>query len=255
MSADTKTTDDSEVIQAFAPYFPNLSDAAAAQLLSFYPLSAFEAASVADPRGTAQFYRTSRIVRDIDPVCPIITFTRRVRAYGATDVYLAELNTTRLTPYWDEWGVPYGISHLSDLPYLFNEAIPAPGDNSPAAFALAANYSGSIAAFVTTGSPVAEGKTTFSEWPLAYSVDSEGLTALIIGGPHGTGPATAGLISGALPRITNFLDHAEQVVMGGRFRKRPVLRSRHISSDDEARSAALEAEKLKERCAFIDSIR
>lgn len=256
LSADTATADDAGVIKTFAPYFPNLSTEAASKILSLYPLSEFEAtARASDPKATAQYFRASRIVRDIDPTCPIIAFSRSVYEHGNADVYLAELNATRLKPYWDAWRSPYGVSHLSDVPYFFNEALPAPGENRPADFALAAQYSGSFAAFAHRGNPVKKGSVTFQEWPEAYSaIANEETTVLIIGGPYGTGPATVGPTTSHESHHRGALEQGKQVVFGGLGRSGPAA-TRGRSHTWEARGEAFEAEKLIERCAYIESIR
>lgn len=228
-SADTKTTTDEDVIGNFKGYFPNYSDDIGKKLLSLYPESEFETqAATSKPATSPQYFRASRIVRDIDPVCPMIAFSRKVQQHGESEVYLGVLNTTRLTPYWDSWGMPLGISHLSDIPYFFNEPLPSPGDNSAEAMALAAPYSGSFASFANSGHPVSEGKTTFQKWPAAFKEGSKDLSILVIGGPEGNELADAG---------AGEKQH--------RFMK-TELRKRAVSEEEE---------KLIERCEYISSMR
>lgn len=234
-SADTKTSTDEDVINSFKSYFPNYSDDIGKKLLSLYPESEFETqAATSKPATSPQFFRASRIVRDIDPVCPLLAFSRKVQQFGESEVYLAVLNSTRLTPYWDEWGMPLGISHLSDIPYFFNEPLPSPGDNGAEAFALAAPYSGSFASFANTGDPVSKGKTTFQEWPAAFTEGSKDLNILVIGGSEGSELVDAGDVE----RQNRFLKTE--------LRKRKML-SPLASSEEE--------EKLIERCAYISSLR
>jgi carboxylesterase type B len=259
LSADPNTLDEAEVINTFAPYFPNLSDAMTSKILSLYPTSDFDAmARETTPKASAQYYRASRIVRDIDPVCPILAFTRRVHEQGNTDVYLAELNTTRLKPYWDTWGAPYGVSHLSDIPYFFNERLPPPGDNSAAALSLARHYSGSFAAFANTGSPVMGNQITFPEWPRAYDDRSDGTTVLVIGGPFGTGPAKTGRERRRGSRLMTAMNKMKQIILGENLDESDSMAAaastEYQNEAQHARAIALEQEKLIERCTYIESI-
>ncbi|KAI9711925.1 MAG: hypothetical protein M1812_007079 [Candelaria pacifica] len=249
LSADSGTTDDSQVVDTFAAYLRNASTAITSKILSLYPASDFESqASASRFGGSAQYFRAARIVRDIDPVCPLLETSRLVHHYGSKAVYLAELNATRLTPYWDAWSSPFGVSHLSDVPYFFKEAIVPPGDNSPAALELSAHYSGSFSAFANTGSPLKKRQTTFLDWPVAYSSDSEELTVLVIGGPYGTGPVALGSSNSA-----HNAEQHNQVAMGIPHGVCPAV-SRRGSDLIHARTAALEQEKLVERCAYINSL-
>ncbi len=258
LSADPSTTEDAQVIDTIGPYLRNSSTAITSKILSLYPTSDFEWQANASPyKASAQYFRASRIVRDIDPVCPLLATTRQVYQHGTKTVYLAELNATRLTPYWDAWSAPYGVSHLSDIPYFFNEAIVPPGDNSPAAFALSASYSGSFAAFANTGDPtgkeVKTRKETFLDWPVAYRSDSDEMAVLVIGGPYGTGSATMGAKSDSQQGKGAVFEQGSQVVMGIPHGANPTALK---PTDDlgAARAAALEHEKLVERCAYINSL-
>ncbi|KAI9784744.1 MAG: hypothetical protein M1835_003506 [Candelina submexicana] len=254
LSADPATTDDAKVIETFRPYLRHPSSLITSTILSLYPTSDFESEASASPYKTsAQFFRAARIVRDIDPVCPLLATTQQVYKHGTTNVYIAELNSTRLGPYWDAWGQPFGVSHLSDIPYFFNEKIVPPGDNSPAALALWANYSGSFSAFAYTGSPVKSRRTTFQDWPTAYHSDSEEMTVLIIGGPHGTGPAIVGTRSGSNKPQAATIEHQDRFVMGIPHGANPAALG-GISNPSDARTAAFEQEKLVERCAYINSL-
>ena len=234
-SADTKASTDEDVINSFKSYFPNYSDEIGKKLLSLYPETEFETqAATSQPATSPQFFRASRIVRDIDPVCPELAFSRKVQQFGESEIYLAVLNSTRLTPYWDSWGMPLGISHLSDIPYFFNEPLPSPGDNSAESFALAAPYSGSFASFANTGDPVSKGKTTFQEWPAAFTEGSKDLNILVIGGPEESELVDAGDV-GRQHRFSKT-----------ELRKRKTV-SPLVTSEEEA--------KLIERCAYISSLR
>ncbi len=130
-------------------------------------------------------------------------------------------------------GVPqWRVSHLSDIPYILNEDVAAGGDNSAAQRDLSALLSGSAAAFAYTGDPTASRGLSLKNWPIAYSQQSrqalskeypEELSVYVIGGPHGSGPAT--------------------------------IASRKGSEAASEREKALAWEKVIERCSFINSIR
>lgn len=129
-------------------------------------------------------------------------------------------------------GIPqWRVSHLSDVPYIFNEDVAAGGDNSPAQQDLSALLSGSAAAFAHTGDPTVSRGRSFKNWPIAYSDQSrhalskeypEQLSLYVVGGPHGSGPAT--------------------------------IASRKGSEAVSERDKALAWEKVIERCSFINSI-
>ena len=195
--------------------------------MSLYPVSDFVDQTSTYPGFSPEYFRASRIVRDLDPVCPLLTIVEQLKKYSTSDLYVGELNETRLRPYWDAWEQPWGVSHLSDIPYFFNEKIPPPGDNSDRAQALSRSYSGSFISFANSGSPVNLRQTTFRAWP---KVDSG---ALVIGGEHGTGPVE-----------TRLLTTEEQ--------PRTELRKRSAGND---RTVAFAKENLVERCKYLKSLR
>lgn len=273
---------DQDVINSFAGSFPYFNDDIAAKMLELYPLSDFEdQAASTKPKASAQYYRASRINRDIDPTCPMLIISRALYEEGQKDIWIAELNETRLTPYWDGYGVPWGVSHLSDVPYFFNEPLPAPADNGPEAMALSANYSGSFSSFASTGNPVSKGKTTFQDWPRAFSPGTDQFKALVIGGPFGTAPASSGpdtstmleeeeeekspagsslvdisirkgkqIVFEAMIRSGSFASAATEIVTGGKGVA--VKQPGHARQKMSAQTAStFEDEKLLARCHFI----
>lgn len=228
MDPSNRITTDTEVVQQFSSSISGFSDEIAQKILSLYPEADFEDQARAYPDVSPQFFRASRIIRDIDPVCPLVKLAQIWKQNGNDDLHIAELNHTRLVPYWNDWHQPWGVSHLSDIPYFFKEEIPPPGDNSAEDFMLSANYSGSFISFANSGNPVNDGKTTFQQWPLADDA------VLIIGGPHGTGPAKSSLLR-------------ETGIGRTELRKRMSLMS--------APTVAFEKERLVERCSYLNSLR
>jgi Carboxylesterase family len=249
LAVDAKTNNDAEVVDSFASEIVHFSEDIGEKILSLYPVSDFENQASAYQGVSPEYFRASRIVRDIDPVCPLLTIVQQVSKYSTKDLYVGELNETRLLPYWEAWGLPWGVSHLSDIPYFFNEALPSPGDNSPDAFALSANYSGSFISFANTGNPVKEGKETFQHWPKANTDGSFGMAALVIGGLHGTGPAAT---------APQRFEEAKQKFSEDDLLEtsRGELRKRTFRHDPPSpRADALEQEKLVERCKYLSSLR
>lgn len=140
------------------------------------------------------------------------------------------MNQTKFGPVFDKLGLGFWrVSHLSGIPFVMNGKI-AGGDNSIRQRKLSALVSGSVAAFAYSSDPTVSSGKVLQAWPLAYDsndLDARtkehpgNLTLLVIGGPHGSGPA--------------------------------VL-SRETDVDDSARVQAVQWERLLERCEFINSI-
>ena len=179
-------------------------------------------------------------------MCPLLTYITQLHAYGSRDIYVGELNETRLQPYWDAWQQPWGVSHLSDVPYFFNEELPKPGDNGEKAKALSAKYSGSFASFATTGDPAAKGaktKKTLGAWP---KVDDG---ALVIGGEYGTGPAGTRLLLQSAAKVWVKTELRRRGAVGGDGEGSQVVLG------EERATVALESESLVERCEYLKTLR
>ena len=267
-SADSSIKTEQEVIDNFNSSFPDFSDEIAQDILKLYPVEEFydQAASVT-PKADPQYWRAARIQRDIDPTCPMLTISRALATHGTEKVYVAELNETRLTPYWDAWGAPLGVSHLSDVPYFFNEAMPAPADNGEHAMALSANYSGSFISFAHHGNPVHHGKTTFQAWPKAYTPGSDDFSALIIGGPN-PGPVSPAPSSSTLhsndfssdvgsSKVDITISKGKQVILDALFESGSFAADNKASSHSNpvVSQGTFSSEKLLERCKYIYSKR
>lgn len=136
----------------------------------------------------AHFYRASRIFRDSKFTCPCVDLSYNVMKYSNADARLYELNQTIFTSLYASIGSEYlGVSHVSDIPYVYNEVTSY--SNSSSDKSLAAQMSGSWSAFAATGMP-----TDATAWPVAYSrVDFWSPTPQkaivnVLGGPY-AGPA------------------------------------------------------------------
>ena len=251
---NTSVDNEAQVLDYIAPKVIDYTDDIGNKILSLYPVSAFDVQARAYPKTSPQYFRASRIVRDLYLTCPLLTIAESVSKYGTEDVYVSELNETRLQPYWEAANLPWGISHLSDIPYFFNEVMPPPGDNGERAFELSASYSGSFISFASKGNPVEKGKETFQDWPRANTDGNFGMTALVIGGLHGTGPATTA------PRTHSSVssDHRMSPIWRHGTHKHDQIelrkRSSHFPSSDP-RETALQQEDLVRRCKYLTSLR
>ncbi|KAJ5441398.1 Carboxylesterase type B [Penicillium cf. griseofulvum] len=211
----TTATDD-EVLGSFGLWLHKLSESTKEKLLHLYPLEDFAHMIKAEHDGqlSPQYYRAAQLNRDIWFTCPVLDFT------------------WQYTPVFDFMGVSmWGVAHLSDIPYLFNnDHLGAGADNSDAQLALAQDFSRTIIQFVH-GTPKGADEWLQS-WPPAFSDDfSKSSTAdvpnhislQLFGGPHGS-------VS------TKCSDGIEADV--------------EVMTDAEK---ALHWEKLFSRCAFLNS--
>lgn len=234
--AKPTTATDEEVLGSFGLWLHNLSESTREKLLRLYPLEDFEHMSKPEYQGriSPQYYRAAQLNRDIWFTCPVLDFTwQYVRNRGVDDsqVRLYEFNETRYAPVFDSMGVSmWGVAHLSDIPYLFNnDHLDAGADNSSPRLTLAREFSRTIIQFVH-----GTRKGTLDrlqQWPAAFSKDlskpstgdvPSSISVQLFGGPHGSGPATC--------------DDGNESVMES------------ISNAEKA----LRKEKLFSRCAFVN---
>lgn len=192
-----KITNDSDIAADLSESFPGFTNSNIARLLELYPVEDFTFEVKPNDTVSAQYYRASRINRDIGYTCPGIDMGYHVAKYSnKAEARFYELNQSSFTPLYAGFGSSYlGISHFSDIPYVFNEV--AIFNASASDTLLAKKMSGSWASFAATGNPVAPSSlvnaTTLSDWPAAYANTKAAAptTAVInvIGGPS-AGPAT-----------------------------------------------------------------
>jgi len=180
--------------------FPGLTNSTSANILILYPVADFEPEVAPNDTVNAQYYRASRILRDIEFSCPGIDLAYSVMKHNKhADARLYELNQTSFAPLYAEDNIQYlGVSHSSDIFYVFNEVAALNASSSDTL--LAAQMSGSWAAFAATGNPApgtSKDATTLGDWPVAYSVATTGGTVPteaivnVIGGPY-AGPSEIG---------------------------------------------------------------
>ncbi|KAF7979258.1 hypothetical protein HWV62_42932 [Athelia sp. TMB] len=179
--------------------FPALKNSTIARILDMYPVAEFAGAVMPNDIVTAQYYRASRILRDLTVTCVAVDLAFHVAQYaerGAT-ARLYDLNQTALSTLYVADAMPYlGVSHFSDIPYIFDEVDFFPGSTA-ADQALARAMAGSWAAFAANGDPAhvkAANGTTLGEWPVAFGGGAKGdapteFVVNVIGGPA-AGPDT-----------------------------------------------------------------
>jgi carboxylesterase type B len=228
---------DAEVIAFFVKIFPNLTSATTKRILDLYPLSDFPA--IPSENASAQFLRTSRIFRDVEFTCPSLFLALHVSdtdenvpstavyhpgapnqgplqaawSYLSTSwdivkdfasrshpVFLYDLNQTSLAQNLTAQGFPQlGVSHVADIPYVFDEV--AKFNDSASNALLAKQMTGSWSRFATSGHPSSSRGTTLKNWVSAWRgekrVDLEDARVFVIGGGE---PGMAGLggMSGSL---------------------------------------------------------
>lgn len=228
-------TDDSEVLASFQSYIKGMQPASLQHLLQLYPVDDFTHLVRPGEPATAQYYRAAQMNRDLWFTCSVIDFTWQYRRFGhsLSNIRLYEMNQTKYAPIFQYMGVPqWRVSHLSDIPYVFNEDVAAGGDNSRPQRELSALLSGSFSAFAHSGDPTtAQAGRSFNHWPLAYGgraaqtlnrSEPDAVELLVLDGVESSGPAVAGL-------LTNNI----------------------VAS---ARQNGVDWERIMERCGYINSI-
>ena len=121
--------------------------------------------------------------------------------HGGGDVRLWSLNQTRYAPVFDWMGIPFwGVSHLSDLPYVFNiKDLPGGIDSSPSQISLAKEISGEVIAFVNEKQDGQTSESGSPKWTAAYASNDQhamkaehpqAINVKIFGGPEGGGMAS-----------------------------------------------------------------
>ncbi|KAG0647212.1 Secreted lipase [Hyphodiscus hymeniophilus] len=194
-----------DVAAVFTGLFPNLKKSTTTRILELYPLIDFPA--IPAENASAQFVRASRIYRDIEFTCPSLFLGLHVSDQGheldpptiyhsskpqknllqtaigylsasrkmwrepnsrSNPVFFYELNQTSLAQNLSGQGLPQlGISHLADLPYVFDEV--SKFNNSVSNALLAKQITGSWSRFATSGHPSSTRGTTLKGWLPAWN--------------------------------------------------------------------------------------
>lgn len=132
-----------------------LKPATIAEALDLYPPTLFH--DDLPENITAQYFCAAQILRDTWFTCPSLLLAQAMANHfgRATRNYIYALNESVFEPLFAEANISYlGVSHGSDIPFVFNEASAAAFDASKEDIALGSRVSGSWAAFAQDGVPV-----------------------------------------------------------------------------------------------------
>lgn len=202
----------------FLSYAPGLTAANVDTLLALYPVADFAANAAANL--SAEFYRASRIFRDILMTCPPLWYGAHLAA--SASVYHYAWNQSLLDPILGSVGFPgLGVVHTSELAYVFGNlshydvhGYPFAPDQSE--HALLRRGSRSWSSFVSTGRPGFEGGETFQGFGPAYD-ESDQAYVFVAGGPNEglsaiDGPdASPGLARQRLAERCGFINSPEMI--------------------------------------------
>ncbi|KAK6957986.1 hypothetical protein Daesc_000778 [Daldinia eschscholtzii] len=203
-------------------YVSSVSDSNIDELLSLYPSADFSANPAANL--SSEFYRAARIFRDILMVCEPVYYGAALSAKG-NSVYLYDWNQTILDPILEyvEGVAGLGPVHTAEFAYIFGNIShynfsDYPFDPTPEDYSLVTRGSRSWSTFTSRGVPSLEGHITFEGFTPSFPVGSQGDT-----------------------------DGTFSVFVAGGS-------SEGLSATDGPDSRPeIAAQKLKERCAFINS--
>ncbi|KEZ45609.1 Uncharacterized protein SAPIO_CDS1963 [Scedosporium apiospermum] len=204
-----------EMHDLIASYIPDVASENIDALLSLYPASDFAAQETKSL--SAEFFRSSRIIRDIIMVC---WYAEHLVKYGNDEVYLYDWNQTILEPLLEAVvGAPgLGPVHTAEFAYIF----------------------GNLSAYDVPGLPF---EPTQEDYALAKRASRSWSTFANLGRPILKKPDT---LKGFGPALPNKRD-VYVFVAGGPNEGLSAIDGRHSSP-------ALRAQKLRERCEFINSL-
>ncbi|KIW13800.1 hypothetical protein PV08_08992 [Exophiala spinifera] len=179
---------DSDLVEWLASAFPGLSPKNTQLVQTLYPASLFRNDTAENV--SVQYFRASQMQRDAGYTCPSLLMLEANANFSATTTsnYLYALNQTVFSGSFAELNVSYyGVSHFSDIPYVFNQAATRyASQSSTSDIALSAKLSASWASFTAYGQ-LSKGKGTLQGWSEAVTLSSrsEGTYDLqVIGGPE-----------------------------------------------------------------------
>jgi hypothetical protein len=254
--------------KAFKPFTHALTDDDYTKLFSLYPASDFEEEFTnydlnrkeSDPPAPMNFFRLSKMLRDILFSCSSISFGYEMSRQSKTidqkfpGVRVYDLNQSVLTPMMAGAGLPYlGVCHGSDTHYIFNGVFPE-GRMLDLDRKLSRSMTGSFINFAYTGNPAFAEDEHFKYWPESFpelgNPDSplpHSMNLQLIGGPLGTGLGTLRTEDGS----------ANSAKLGGIMQEpmgQGVEYGEMVTAASNLRQRAIGREKLLERCAFIDTL-
>ena len=172
-----------EVLHAVV-YPATLDDCTVRKLLTLYPTSRF-ASRVGDTAATVEFFQASQMFRDTQFVCPALLLSQAMLEYSSepTPTYLYDMNTTIAASQQQADHSTYlGVSHGSEIPFVFNDLDDAQERGTDGQRTLADHIAGSWTAFATTGN-VSSGLHPVPGWRSGHENETDGFKIRILGGP------------------------------------------------------------------------
>ncbi|KAF3389019.1 Secreted lipase [Penicillium rolfsii] len=174
-----------DVVKFIYSNYPSLSKQNVQKALDLYPVTSFS--DLPKENISAQYFRASRLLRDSQS-CSSLYMIRMNQKYSnkKTSNYLYVLNQTMFAPLFAKQETTYlGVSHFSDIPYVFNQAktrysfLATPSDAK-----LSTEISSSWASFAATGDPSGR-PGTVTNWPGASDqLPSNKYNLRVLGGPN-----------------------------------------------------------------------
>jgi carboxylesterase type B len=201
-------TDSILVIRA---YLPGLTESNLGALLALYPSTEF----IPGTNLSAEFYRSSRIFRDVLMVCPSLHLAAAVTRTYSTSVFHYDFNQTVVDQILDPINNVSGlrVGHTSEFAYVF-DSFRAYNDSghpvhpSQDDYMLMRRASRSWSTFATEGHPSCPGHTTLQGWSPAYN-SSNGPFIMTIGGTHEGLSSAGGPTEQRLQERCGFLNQPE----------------------------------------------
>jgi hypothetical protein len=258
-----------DMIKAINAFASGMSKDQLSTLFDLYPATDFdsdvenyEARRVStDPVVTANYFRVSRILRDLLFTCSSIEFgyqmTKHTRVidpeYDGTRLYV--FNQTMLGLFWNASGMPHvGVAHASDINYIFDGVFPE-GNLTSEDVKLSELMSRGLINFAYTGNPN-EPDSYAAEWPSAYlesksKFDLSKIIINVLGGPYGGGSVTVYENGTAYSAQEAKIDDG---VQGAGNMKQVLSDVKFRSNTSEIRDRLVRKEKLLERCAYVRSL-
>ncbi|KAK3994928.1 hypothetical protein QBC44DRAFT_36425 [Cladorrhinum sp. PSN332] len=261
-----------DMIPVIKSVAPSITSDSLAHLLALYPASDFEQEvsnynsrrkQDTDPEVSAQYFRASRIMRDLLFTCSSLDFGRHMAAAAAaaaadaaaeshkngiknSKVYIYALNQSMLAPIFAGAGMPYiRVPHGSDTNYLFDGVFPE-GEVSKGDKKLSREVAGRFVEFAWGGRP---GKG----WPEAFSSKEEGFELMVVGGPWGSGSVK--VRRDGKDKKKEGLAEMESGEEGeGEGRIDQVRLGEMRSRESRERERQVLRERLLERCEFVNSL-
>ncbi|KAF1917433.1 Alpha/Beta hydrolase protein [Ampelomyces quisqualis] len=188
-------------------YLSGLTESSLDDLLNLYPIAEFTPGT----NLSAEFYRSSRIFRDVLMVCPSLHLGEAVARTQSTPVFHYSFNQTVvdqiLDPMYNVSGLQVG--HTSEFAYIFDSFGKYNASGHPVYpqqndYDLMQRGSRSWSTFATQGMPWWPDTDTLNRWYMAYN--NGGPFIMTIGGPHEELSAAGGPPTQRLKERCGFLN-------------------------------------------------